>query len=138
MKLIALLIASATAFKLGHRVRVHGDKEYPHWMNGFGGYHTYIRDVPDRFEDDADDILMRSLYENYATEGRTGDKPNGMFWLDEKNAKAVSEEVIETHLTHDKGKAKSFVAANFAEMWERYDVNGEGKVELDRMPMFLR
>ena len=54
---------------------VHADDEapkdtpYPHWMDGFGGYHTYKRDIPDRFESEADDTLMRSLYKNYATEG---------------------------------------------------------------------
>ena len=38
------------------------DDEYPHWMNGFGGYHTYVRDVPNRFEEESDDRLMHSLY----------------------------------------------------------------------------
>jgi len=55
-------------------------------MDGFGGYHTYMRDVPDRFETEADDTLMRSLYTNYATEGKTGGKPNGHFWVDQENA----------------------------------------------------
>jgi hypothetical protein len=38
-------------------------------MNGFGGYKTYIRDIPARFLNEEDDALMRSMYENYATEG---------------------------------------------------------------------
>lgn len=57
------------------------DKSYPHWMDGFGGYHTYIRDVPDRFETEADDKLMESMYKNYATEGESGGLPNGHFWV---------------------------------------------------------
>merc|ERR1712187_383054 len=32
-------------------------EEYPAWMHGFGGYHQYMRDVPDRFESEADDTL---------------------------------------------------------------------------------
>ena len=44
------------------QLKAKGDDDYPHWMNGFGGYHTYIRDVPDRFEEEKDDRLMHSLY----------------------------------------------------------------------------
>ena len=47
------------------------DTSYPAFMDGFGGYHTYIRDVPDRFETESDDKLMESMYKNYATEGMT-------------------------------------------------------------------
>ena len=47
-------------------------KDYPAYMNGFGGYRTYIRDTPDRFESEADDTLMRSMYDTYATEGGYG------------------------------------------------------------------
>ena len=43
------------------QLKARGD-DYAHWMNGFGGYHTYIRDVPDRFEEEKDDRLMHSLY----------------------------------------------------------------------------
>ena len=53
-------------------------KDYPAYMNGFGGYRTYIRDTPDRFESEADDTLMRSMYDTYATEGMNADgTPNG-------------------------------------------------------------
>merc|ERR1712084_183805 len=55
-------------------------EEYPAWMHGFGGYHQYMRDVPDRFEAEADDTLMRSMYQTYATEGKTEGWPNGHFW----------------------------------------------------------
>lgn len=72
-------------------VQLAGDREsYPHYMNGFGGYHTYIRDVPDRFESEADDSLMRSLYMNYAHEGRVGDEPDGHYWVTKDNAYRVS------------------------------------------------
>jgi len=38
----------------------------------------YVREVPKIFAEDKDDLLMRSLIENYALEGRGEDlKPTG-------------------------------------------------------------
>jgi len=114
-------------------------KDYPAYMNGFGGYRTYIRDTPDRFESEADDTLMRSMYDTYANEGM--DKaglPDGRFWVTEANAKKAAAEIVGTHL-HLLGKdQETFVNENFPAAWKRYDVNEEGKIELDRMPIFLR
>ena len=123
-------------------IQLEGDKKdedpYPAYMHGFGGYHTYMRDVPDRFETEKDDQLMESLYKNYAIEGRKNNLPDGHFWLDEANAKAVSNEVIGTHLKLSGGALKSYIDAQFPTIWKRFDVNEEGKVEIDRMPQFLR
>ena len=114
-------------------------KDYPAYMNGFGGYRTYIRDTPDRFESEADDTLMRSMYDTYATEGM--DKaglPDGRFWVTEANAKKAAAEIVGTHL-HLLGKdQETYVNEVFPAAWKRYDVNEEGKIELDRMPIFLR
>tara|TARA_B110000305_G_C19151797_1_gene498412 strand:- start:151 stop:669 length:519 start_codon:yes stop_codon:yes gene_type:complete len=114
------------------------EKPYPHWMDGFGGYHTYKRDIPDRFESEADDTLMKSLYKNYATEGESGGKPNGHFWVTEADAKRVAAEVAETHLGQKGEAADSYVAAQFMPLWKKYDVNEDGKIEIDRMPTLLR
>lgn len=111
---------------------------YPAYMHGFGGYHTYMRDVPDRFEGAGDDKLMESLYKNYATEGKKNNLPDGHFWLDEANAKAASKEVVGTHLGLKGSALDSYVNEQFATVWKRFDVNEEGKVEIDRMPAFLR
>ena len=102
-------------------------------MDGFGGYHTYKRDIPDRFESEADDTLMRSLYKNYATEGEANGLPNGHFWVTKADGKRVADEVVNTHL----GK-KEISEEDFKEAWAKYDVNEEGRIEIDRMPMFLR
>jgi len=114
-------------------------KDYPAYMNGFGGYRTYIRDTPDRFESEADDTLMRSMYDTYANEGM--DKaglPDGRFWVTEANARKAAGEIVGTHL-HLLGKdQETFLNENFPAAWKRYDVNEEGKIELDRMPIFLR
>lgn len=114
------------------------EKPYPHWMDGFGGYHTYKRDIPDRFESEADDTLMRSLYKNYATEGETGGKPNGHFWVTFADGQRVATEVAETHMGMKGEAAANYVKSNFADHWAKYDVNEEGRVEIDRMPTLLR
>lgn len=114
-------------------------EDYPAYMNGFGGYRTYVRDTPDRFESEADDTLMRSMYDTYATEGM--DKaglPDGRFWVTEANAKKAAAEIVGTHLHLLGDEQKSFVNEVFPAAWARYDVNEEGKIELDRMPIFLR
>jgi len=114
------------------------EKPYPHWMDGFGGYHTYKRDVPDRFESEADDTLMRSLYKNYATEGETNNHPNGHFWVTLADAKRVAAEVAETHLGATAKSSEGMVNGAFMDLWKKYDVNEEGRVEIDRMPTLLR
>ena len=130
------------AFALGATaLQINGEpkEKFPHWMHGFGGYKTYMRDVPDRFETEADDTLMRSLYKNYATEGQKKDgTPNGHYWVNKKNAEAVSREVIATHLGLKGGDADGFIKENFESLWTRYDVNEDGFLEIDRMPAFLR
>jgi hypothetical protein len=101
-------------------------------MDGFGGYHTYIRDVPDRFETEADDQLMESMYKNYATEGMTNGLPNGHFWVSKADGMRAAEEVSHTHLNQKLNKSE------FEDKWNRYDVNEAGKIEIDMMPVFLR
>ena len=114
--------------------------DYPAYMHGFGGYHTYMRDIPDRFETESDDRLMHSMYNQYATEGQNKDTglPDGNFWLTEADARRAALEVVGTHL-HLKGKdAEGYVKDRFTELWNRFDVNEEGKIEIDRAPVFLR
>jgi len=107
-------------------------------MNGFGGYKTYIRDVPDRFEEERDDRLMNSLYTNYAYEGKTDGKPNGHYWVDHASGRAVSREVVMTHLGLSGSGADSYLDKEFEPLWRKYDVLEDGKVDIDRMPVFLR
>merc|ERR1719473_1792550 len=111
---------------------------FTHWENGFGGYHTYIRDIPDRFEEEKDDRLMHSLYTQYAYEGKTDGKPNGHFYLNHANGRAVSREVVMTHLGMDGKAADSYLDSEFEPLWRKYDVLEDGKVDIDRMPQFLR
>merc|ERR1719389_441284 len=104
-------------------------------MDGFGGYKTYIRDVPDRFETEADDTLMKSMYTTYAMEGEDKDGlPTGRFWVTKDMAMKAADEVVDTHLRLHKGDKADYLAANFPALWARFDVNEEGKIEIDRMP----
>jgi len=107
-------------------------------MDGFGGYKTYVRDIPDRFEGEQDDQLMESMYKNYATEGMTNQKPNGHFWVEKKDGERAAEEVVHSHLHIDGSELSSFLKENFERVWNRFDVNEENKIEIDRMPQFLR
>ena len=119
---------------------VRGDdgSGYPAAMSGFGGYHTYIRDTPDRFESEADDTLMRSMYYTYATEGKKDGLPTGHFWVTKEDGKKAATEVVNTHLKLKGDKLKAYVEENFPTYWKKYDVNDDNKIEVDRMPVFLK
>ena len=108
-------------------------------MNGFGGYKTYIRDTPDRFETEADDTLMKSMYATYATESEdAAGLPSGHFWVTKANAMKACDEVVNTHLRLSGKEKEAYIAAQFPALWTRFDVNEEGKIEIDRMPAMLR
>ena len=114
-------------------------RDYPAYMDGFGGYKTYIRDVPDRFETEADDTLMRSMYKTYAIEGEDKNGlPTGRFWVTKADAMKACDEVVDTHLRLHKADKADYLAAHFPELWARFDVNEEGRIEIDRMPQLLR
>merc|ERR1712139_43299 len=113
--------------------------DFPAYMDGFGGYKTYIRDVPDRFETEADDTLMKSMYATYAVEGEDKDGlPTGRYWVTKDMAMKAADEVVDTHLRLHKNDKADYLAANFPALWARFDVNEEGKIEIDRMPQLLR
>ena len=113
--------------------------DFPAHMSGFGGYKTYMRDTPDRFETEADDTLMKSMYKTYATEGEDKNGlPTGHFWVTKADAEKAASEVVGTHLQLKSADLKGYVDANFPALWTRYDVNEEGKIEVDRMPAILR
>ena len=79
---------------------------------------------------------MRSMYENYATEGETGGKPNGHYYVYKKDAKRASKEVLTTHLGAKSVSAK--IKDEWPALWKRFDVNEDGFLDIDRMPIFLR
>merc|ERR1712167_19099 len=77
---------------------------------GMLGAKEYKRVIPSRFEGDGDDIFMRSVFTNYALEGKDDDgNPTGVFTLDETQAKALVTEVLCTH--------KSSVVPSLLDTW---------------------
>jgi len=99
----------------------------------------YERVTTARFASDSDDIFMRSMIEQYALEGKNKDgSPNGAFWMDEAGARAAASEVLHTHkgLT---GKARDdYLKTYFPRTWAHFDVNRSGKIEVIKMPQFMR
>ena len=65
-------------------------------------------------------------------------QPNGHFFVDKYGAYAIAREVIATHL-HLRGNAlEKYFNEMVPDAWNRYDVNGDGIIEADRVPTFLR
>ena len=98
----------------------------------------YTRVVPDHFSGAADDQLMNSLISRYSLEGNTGGKPNGQFYLTKEAAKAVSQEVVTTHLGFTGKKRDDFLNQKFERLWKEYDNIDEGFLDVSRVPMLLR
>jgi len=104
-------------------------------MLGGGGYE---RSTPSRFAADSDDIFMRSMIEQYALEQKTKEGyPSGKFWMDEAATRAAATEVLETNCGMKADKAK-YIDTYFAKAWGHFDVNRSGKVEVIKMPQFMR
>ena len=103
-----------------------------HEMLGGGGYE---RVIPARYQEDTDDIFMRSMYENYALEQKTKEgNPSGKFWMDEAAARSASSEVLESHKGLKGGAKQTYLDTYFAKTWAHFDVNQVGKIEVDKMP----
>ena len=74
---------------------------------------------------------MNSLVTKYAREVVNADGQSALF-LNEADAKAVSEEVVNSH---SKDVAQD---VDFDATWNHFDINHDGLVEVERMPQFLR
>jgi hypothetical protein len=99
----------------------------------------YTRVVPARFSGDDDDLLLRSVFNNYALEGETKDGlPDGTFWMDKKSTMSLSREVLGTHLALSGKALDSYLATYFDKAWSHFDVNRTGYVEAIKMPVFER
>ena len=104
--------------------------------NGKGGYE---RVIPERFSTDADDTFMRSVITKYAVETRDKEgKPTGKFYLDKAGAKELAAEVVKTFTGKKGAEVISYLDKVFESNWERADVNGEGKIEVERTPPLMR
>ena len=89
------------------------------------------RHVPHQFTAERDDRLMNSLITKYAREVKNSEGLSALF-LNEEDAKAVSQEVLDNH------KADIAGPVDFDATWNHFDINHDGLVEVERMPQFLR
>ena len=111
-------------------------KSSEHDKLGGGGY---SRVTTAHFAADDDDLFMRSMIQQYALEGKNKDgSPNGQFWMDEANALAASREVLETHKNLKGAERDEYLKTYFPRTWAHFDVNKTGKIEVIKMPQFMR
>ena len=111
-------------------------RPHEHEMLGGGGYD---RVVPAWFAADSDDIFMRSMIEQYALEQKTKEgAPSGKFWMDEASTRAAASEVLETNKGMTGEAKQKYLDTYFAKAWGHFDVNRTGKVEVIKMPQFMR
>jgi len=111
-------------------------KSTEHDKLGDGGYK---RVTTPRFAADSDDIFMRSMIEQYSLEGKNKDgSPNGQFWMDEANTRAAAAEVLGTHKGLKGAALDTYLKTYFPRSWAHFDVNRSGKVEVVKMPQFMR
>ena len=98
-----------------------------------------IEDAPARFSADSDDLFMRSVVNNYSTEGKDGDgAATGVFTMSEGQGKALASEVLATH----KGLAGPALAAYLGNYWGKawghFDVNRTGGIPILYAPQLMR
>ena len=117
-----------------NHVQLQGDyDEIPAIMNGHDG--GYERIIPARFEEERDDRLMNSMVGSYAREAVVDGRLTGHMFLNEADARAASDEVIANHKGADRSAGAE---GRFEEVWNHFDVNHDGLVEVERMPQFFR
>lgn len=125
-------------------VQLGGDFFIPN-DSGTLGATAYARVIPARFASDDDDIFMRSMIANYAVEAKTpktatdaGGAPTGKFWMTKTGAYAAAQEVLSTHKKLAGADLQKYLDTYFNKAWGHFDVNQVGKIEVIKMPMFIR
>ena len=58
--------------------------------NGAHVPEEYVREMPNRFSAESDDLLMNSLISKYSVEGNAGGQPNGHFFVRKSDGLAVA------------------------------------------------
>ena len=82
---------------------------------------------------------MKSLITNYATEKRTGDgKASGDFYMTKFSTGLALDEVVQSHMNKSPEEAKEYVNKHLDNAWAYYDVNNEGYLPVNRVPVLLR
>ena len=104
----------------------------------------YERIPPEHFAADSDDLFMHSMIMNYADEGRVCNeetaecKPDGNFTLTEAATRAASAEVLATHKNLAGDAGAEYLKTYFPRTWAHFDVNKDGRIGVETIPMFMR
>merc|ERR1712159_391472 len=97
------------------------------------------RSVPSQFSEGKDDLLVKSLIQNYAVEAIDADgAPNGDFYLTKDGAKDAASEIVETHLGYTGDKADAFINANFERAWNHADLLKNGFLTVEEGPAIFK
>lgn len=81
---------------------------------------------------------MNSLVSKYAIEGKTNGEKNGHYFMTKDATAAVADEVVQTHIGLKGDDKAKYIAERLDKLWAHYDVNNEGYVEVERIPVLLR
>ena len=128
-------------------VQLHGDdSESDHSKEFYNAWNAvkdeeegYHRVIPSHFSGDDDDLFMRSMCKTYALEGKNKDgSPNGNFVMDEATTRAAASEVLETHKGLTGDAKKKYLDTYFPRTFAHFDVTKSGKIEVIKMPQFMR
>ena len=103
--------------------------------NGHAGYE---RKIPVNFQTNADDIFMRSVIQDFSTEGENDDGGNGVFTLNEAQAKAVGSAVLSTKKGLAGEELAEYLGNYWAKTWRHYDVNQAGSIPVAYAPLMAR
>ena len=125
-------------------LQVRGD-DIPAWQSG-REVDGYKRVATAHFSADTDDLFMRSMIMNYSVEATTCEdeekkencKPNGQFWMTKADTRRAASEVLATHKGLKGDALKTYLNTYFDKAWSHFDVNRTGKVEVIKMPQFMR
>jgi hypothetical protein len=117
----------------------HSKEFYNAWNAVKDDEEGYHRVIPAYFSGDGDDIFMRSMVKTYALEGKNKDgSPNGNFMMDEAVTRAAASEVLETHKGLTGDAKKKYLDTYFPRTFAHFDVTKDGKLDVVKMPMFMR
>lgn len=95
--------------------------------------------APARFSGDSDDLFMRSVVNNYSTEGKNDDgSGNGVFTMSEGQAKALATEVLGTHKSITGPALATYLGSYWGKAWGHFDVNRTGSIPILYAPQLMR
>ena len=104
--------------------------------NGHAGYE---RKIPVNFQTNADDQFMRSVIQDFSTEGEDKDTgPTGVFTLNEAQAKAVGSAVLSSKKGLSGEALAEYLGLYWAKTWRHYDVNQSGSIPVGYAPLMAR